>query len=58
MVGSSDRPAFLTTAWILSLFSDHERRAQELYAEFVAAGAEAGVRSRRVLGSGTGTRPS
>jgi putative transposase len=58
MVGSCDRPAFLTTAWILSLFSDHGRRAQELYAEFVAAGAEAGVRSRRVLGSGTGTRPS
>jgi hypothetical protein len=32
-----DRPAFLQTAWALSLFSKEQKRARELYREFVAS---------------------
>jgi putative transposase len=48
-LGERDRPAFLTTAWLLSVFSDKPHRARELYAEFVAAGQQ--DQRRRVPGS-------
>jgi REP-associated tyrosine transposase len=59
-VGDRPQPAFLTTNWVLSLFSKDRNRARELYAEFVAAGARAArgrARSERVPVPGTGTRP-
>jgi putative transposase len=60
MVGARPQPPFLTTSWVLSLFSKDPNRARELYAEFVAAGARA-ERARRSLGRvrvpGTRTRP-
>lgn len=54
-VGLDRQPAFLTTKWVLSLFSKDRERARALYGDFVAAGATA-ARSRRVLVPGTGTR--
>jgi hypothetical protein len=39
-VGKAPQLAFLTTGWVLSLFSNDPNRARELYADFVAAGAE------------------
>jgi putative transposase len=55
MVGERDRPAFLQTAWALSLFSKEPKRARELYREFVASAPPRYF--ERVLGSGTRTRP-
>jgi len=52
-IGKEAQPAFLTTDWVLSLFSEDPNRARALYPEFVAAGA----RSGRVLVPGTRTRP-
>jgi putative transposase len=57
MVGKEPQPAFLTTSWVLSLFSSDPSRARELYAEFVAAGAEQHRRSGHGLVPGTRTRP-
>src|SRR5436305_4212417 len=34
-LGRRDRPGFLQTAWLLSLFSSDAKRAHEAYAEFV-----------------------
>jgi putative transposase len=56
MVGKVPQPAFLTTGWLLSLFSNDPNRSRKLYADFVAAGAE----QHRLLGRpvpGTRTRP-
>jgi len=55
MLGEKDRPAFLQTAWALSLFSKEPKRARELYREFVASAPPRYF--ERVLGSGTRTRP-
>ena len=55
MLGERDRPAFLQTAWALSLFSREPKRARELYREFVASAPPRYF--ERVLGSGTRTRP-
>lgn len=54
MVGKTPQPAYLTPGWVLSLFSNDPNRGRELYADFVAAGAE----QRRRLGRGPvpGTR--
>jgi hypothetical protein len=57
MVGKAPQPAFLTTGWMLSLFSSDPNRARELYAEFVAAGAEQHSRLGRGPVPGTKTRP-
>jgi putative transposase len=54
MLGERDRPAFLQTAWALSLFNKEPKRARELYREFVAAAPPRYF--GRVPGSGTGTR--
>src|ERR671934_132482 len=43
-----ERPEFLQTAWLLSLFSPVPKRARELYADFVAAAGPASF--GRVLG--------
>jgi REP element-mobilizing transposase RayT len=56
-IGKAPRPAFLTTSWVLSLFSDDPNRARELYPEFVEARAAEYRRLRRVLVPGTRTRP-
>jgi putative transposase len=56
-IGKAPRPAFLTTSWVLSLFSDDPSRARELYPEFVEARAAEYRRLRRVLVPGTRTRP-
>jgi REP element-mobilizing transposase RayT len=40
-IGERDRPEFLQTVWLLSLFSREPKRARELYAEFVAAAGPA-----------------
>jgi len=56
-IGKRPQPAFLTTNWVLSLFSGDPSRARKLYADFVSAGALDYRRSRRVLVPGTGTRP-
>jgi len=56
-VGKQPQPAFLTTSWVLSLFSEDPNRARELYAEFVEASAAEYRRSGRVPVPGTGTRP-
>jgi hypothetical protein len=56
MVDKVPQPAFLTTGWLLSLFSNDPNRSRKLYADFVAAGAE----QHRLLGRpvpGTRTRP-
>jgi putative transposase len=58
-IGEAKQPAFLSTNWILSLFSRDSNRARELYAEFVAAGARL-TRQRRsspIPMPGTGTGP-
>jgi hypothetical protein len=55
MLGEKDRPAFLQTAWALSLFSKEPKRARELYREFVASAPPRYF--ERVLGSGTRTPP-
>src|SRR6266566_5664240 len=57
MIGKRPRPAFLTTSWVLSLFCDDPKRARELYAEFVEAGAAEYRRSGRGPVPGTRTRP-
>ena len=57
-IGTRPQPAFLTTSWVLSLFSDDPSRARKLYADFVGAGALDYRRSRRGLVPGTGTRPA
>jgi putative transposase len=56
-IGRRPRPTFLTTNWVLSLFSEDPTRARELYAEFVQAGALAHRRSGRGPVPGTRTRP-
>ena len=56
-IGKEAQPAFLTTDWVLSLFSEDPNRARELYPEFVAAAAKRHRRSGRVLVPGTRTRP-
>jgi REP element-mobilizing transposase RayT len=56
-IGRAQQPAFLTTSWVLSLFSADPNRARELYAEFVEAGAAAQRRSGRGRVPGTGARP-
>ena len=56
-IGRRPRPAFLTTSWVLSLFSEDPARARELYAEFVEAGATAHRRSGRGTVPGTRARP-
>jgi REP element-mobilizing transposase RayT len=56
-IGIQQQPAFLTTSWVLSLFSDDPDRARQLYPKFVEAGAAEYRRSSRVLVPGTGTRP-
>jgi putative transposase len=38
-IGKRQRPPFLTTSWVLSLFNEAPDRARHLYADFVAAGA-------------------
>ena len=57
MIGKAPQPAFLTTSWVLSLFSKDPDRARQLYADFVEAGAAQHRRSERVLVPGTRTRP-
>ena len=54
-IGLRDRPEFLQTAWLLSLFSPVPKRARELYADFVAAAGPASF--GRVLGSDPRSRP-
>jgi putative transposase len=56
-IGRAPRPAFLTTSWVLSLFSDDPNRARELYPEFVEARAAEYRRLRRLPVPGTRTRP-
>jgi putative transposase len=56
-IGKRERPRFLTTSMVLSLFSDNPNRARQLYAEFVEARAAEHRRLRRVLVPGTRTRP-
>ena len=51
------QPAFLTTSWVLSLFSEDPNRARKLYAEFVEACAAEYRRFGRVPVPGTGIRP-
>src|SRR5205085_354946 len=53
--GECDRPAFLQTAWLLSLFSENPKRARQFYAEFVASAPPRYFGP--VPGSGTVTRP-
>jgi len=55
-IGKRPQPAFLTTSWVLSLFSDDTSRARQLYADFVGAAALDYRRSRRVLVPCIGTR--
>jgi hypothetical protein len=55
MLGERDSPAFLQTAWALSLFSKEPKRARELYREFVASAPPRYF--GRALGSGTRRRP-
>ena len=57
MIGNEPPPAFLTTNWVLSLFSSDPNRARDLYAEFVAAGAEQHRRLGRDPMPGIRTRP-
>ena len=57
MIGKEPQQPFLTTSWVLSLFSSDPSRARELYAEFVAAGAEQHRRLGHGLVPGTRTRP-
>jgi putative transposase len=54
-IGVRDRPEFLQTAWLLSLFSPVPKRARGLYADFVAAAEPAPF--GRVLGSDPRSRP-
>jgi putative transposase len=56
-IGKRQRPPFLTTSWVLSLFNEAPDRARHLYADFVAAGALESRRSGRVPMPGTGARP-
>jgi REP element-mobilizing transposase RayT len=56
-IGKEPQPAFLTTSWVLSLFSEDLDRARQLYPEFVEAHAAGYRRSRRVPVPGTRTRP-
>jgi hypothetical protein len=56
-IGKEAQPGFLTTNWVLSLFSEDPNRARELYREFVDAGATGHRRLGRVLVPGTGTPP-
>jgi putative transposase len=56
-IGTQRPPAFLTCAWVLSLFSDDQKRACELYAEFVADGAAQQRHSGLDPVPGTRTRP-
>jgi REP element-mobilizing transposase RayT len=56
MIGEEPQPAFLTTSWVLSLFSGEPNRARKLYAEFVTAGAEQHRRLGRGSVPGTRTR--
>jgi putative transposase len=42
-IGDRDRPEFLQTAWLLSLFNREPKRARELYAEFVANAGPSGL---------------
>jgi hypothetical protein len=56
MVGKVPQPAFLTTGWVLSLFTNNPNRGRELYADFVAAGAEQHRRLGRRSVPGTRTR--
>jgi putative transposase len=56
IVGEVPQPAFLTTSWVLSLFSSDPNRARELYAEFVAEGAAQHRRFGRGPVPGTRTR--
>jgi hypothetical protein len=55
LLGERNRPAFLQTAWVLSLFNKEPKRARELYREFVAAAPTHYF--GHVPGSGTKTRP-
>ena len=57
MIGRRPRPTFLTTSWVLSLFSDNPTRARELYADFVEAGAFGHRGSGRGAVHGTRARP-
>jgi putative transposase len=54
-IGRGPRPAFLTTSWVLSLFSEDPNRARQLYPEFVEAHAAEYRRSRRGPVPGTRT---
>jgi hypothetical protein len=56
-IGEAPRPAFLTTSWVLSLFSADPSRARLLYPAFVEERAAEYRRLRRVPVPGTGTRP-
>ena len=57
MIGEEAQPAFLTTSWVLSLFSSDPSRVRALYSEFVAAGAAQHRRSGHGLVPGIRTRP-
>jgi len=57
IVGNAPQPAFLTTGWVLSMFSNNPNRGRELYVDFAAAGAEHHRRLGRDPVPGTRTRP-
>jgi putative transposase len=56
-IDNGPRPAFLTTSWVLSLFSENPDRARQLYSEFVDARAAEYRYVGRVPVPGTRTRP-
>jgi putative transposase len=56
-IDNGPRPAFLTTRWVLSLFSENPDRARQLYSEFVDARAAEYRHLGRVLVPGTRMRP-
>ena len=56
-IGEEPRPTFLSTSWVLSLFSEDPNRARQLYSEFVEARSAGYRRSRRVPVPGTRTGP-
>jgi len=56
-IDNGPRPAFLTTSWVLSLFSENPDRARQLYSEFVDARAAEYRHLGRAPVPGTRTRP-